>query len=315
MGTAPKQISPDFEWIHASDMPATLTVLLLSLASGLFWGVGPIFSKLGMERGGRSERATLIVLSVGAVIFWGISLGSGGGFDELGRLPLVAVSAFVVSGLCGTSLAWLLWFRGIDRVGASVSNVVFYSQPLFAVILAALVLGEQLTPTVAVGVALVVGGITLLSVSGDQAVGSWTRGALLFPLAAAILAAGGTVLNRFGFRISTVSPLEAATVNLTSALPLMLGYAAVVRRGALTGSSRSDLYFVGSGLANAAALFTMFAALEIGPVVLVAPVVGTSPLFTTVFASVMLHDVEQVTRRTVLSAVLTVAGVVAISVV
>jgi len=296
-------------------MPATLSVVLLSLASGLFWGVGPIFSKLGMERGGRSERATFIVLSVGAVIFWGISLGVGGGLEAFGGLPLVAVSAFVVSGLCGTSLAWLLWFRGVDRVGASVSNVVFYSQPLFAVILAALVLGEQLTPTAVVGVGLVVGGIALLSVSGDRAVGSWTRGALLFPLAAAILAAGGTVLNRFGFRISTVSPLEAATVNLTSALPLLVGYTVVVRRGALTGISRSDLYFVGSGLANAAALFTMFAALETGPVVLVAPVVGTSPLFTTLFAYVLLRDVEQVTRQTVASAALTVAGVAVISLV
>lgn len=296
-------------------MPATLTVLSLSLASGLFWGIGPIFSKLGMERGGRSERATLIVLSVGAVVFWGISVGSGGGLGAFSDLPLVAISAFVVSGLCGTSLAWLLWFRGIDRVGASVSNVVFYSQPLFAVILATLVLGERLTPTIAVGVLLVVGGITLLSISSDRAVGSWDRAALLFPLAAAILAAGGTVLNRFGFRVSTVTPLEAATVNLTSALPLMIGYAAVARRDALTGVSRSDLYFVGSGLANATALFALFVALETGPVVLVAPVVGTSPLFTTLFASVMLSDVEQVTRRTVLSAVLTVAGVVTMSLV
>ena len=296
-------------------MPATLSVLLLSLVSGLFWGVGPIFSKLGMEHGGRSERATLIVLSVGAVIFWGISLGPDRGFEGFGRLPPVALSAFVVSGLCGTSLAWLLWFRGIDEVGASVSNVVFYSQPLFAVILAALVLGERLTPLTVVGVVLVVGGITLLSVSSNRTVGSWQRGALLFPLAAAVLAAGGTVLNRFGFSISAVTPLEAATVNLTSALPLMVGYALVARRGVLTGLGRSDVYFVGSGLANAVALFTMFAALETGPVVLVAPVVGTSPLFTTLFAHVMLRDVERVTRRTLVSAALTVAGVVTISLV
>ncbi len=311
----PKQLSTDSEWTHPLGMSATLDVLLLSLASGMFWGIGPIFSKFGMERGGRSERATLVVLSVGAVVFWGISLGSGGGVGGVGRLPAAALSAFVVSGLCGTSLAWLLWFRGIDRIGASVSNVVFYSQPLFAVILAALVLGEQLTPTIAVGAVLVVGGITLLSVSNDRTVGSWRTSALLFPLAAAILAAGGTVLNRFGFSSSAVTPVEAATVNLTSALPLMLGYAFVARRGVLTGVSRSDVYFVGSGLANAAALFTMFAALETGPVVLVAPVVGTSPLFTTVFAHVLLRDVERVTRRTVVSAALTVAGVAAISLV
>jgi len=296
-------------------MTATFEILLLSLASGLCWGIGPVFSKLGMERGGRSERATLIVLSIGAVIFWGVSLGSSGGLDNIDSLPLLALLAFVASGFCGTSLAWLLWFRGINRVGASVSNVVFYSQPLFAVVFAALVLGEQLTPAIGIGVILIVGGITLLSVSNDREVGSWQTSALLFPLAAAILAAGGTVVNRFGFSISAMSPLEAATVNLTSALPLMVGYALVARRGVFTGINQSDLYFVGSGLANAAALFTMFAALETGPVVLVAPVVGTSPLFTTLFAAVMLRDVERVTRRTVVSAALTVAGVGAISLV
>lgn len=296
-------------------MPAALGVLSLSLVSGLCWGIGPIFSKLGMEHGGRSERATLVVLSVGATIFWVVSLGSGGGLDRIGRLPLAALSAFVVSGFCGTSLAWLLWFRGIDRIGASVSNVVFYSQPLFAVLLAALLLGERLTSTVAVGVVLIVGGITLLSLSSDRKVGSWQLSSLLFPLGAAVLAAGGTVLNRFGFSISAVSPLEAGTVNLTSALPLMVGYALATRRDTFTGVSRSDLYFVGSGLANAAALFTMFAALETGPVVLVSPIVGTSPLFTTLFASVMLSDVERVTSRTVVSAALTVAGVAVISLV
>jgi drug/metabolite transporter (DMT)-like permease len=59
----------------------------------------------------------------------------------------------------------------------------------------------------------------------------------------------------------------------------------------------------------------MFAALATGPVIIVAPVVGTSPLFTTLFAAVVLRDVEQVTRRTVVSAVLTVMGVAAVSLV
>jgi drug/metabolite transporter (DMT)-like permease len=296
-------------------MPPALSVLSLSLVSGCCWGIGPVFSKLGMEQGGRSERATLIVLSVGATIFWVISLASGGGLERFARLSLLALSAFVIAGFCGTSIAWLLWFRGIDRVGASVSNVVFYSQPLFAVLLAAVILGEQVTPSVAIGVVLVVGGIGLLSLSGDQKVGSWQTSALIFPLAAAILAAGGTVVNRFGFSISAVTPLEAAIINLTSALPLMIGYVLVTRRGTLTGISRSDLYFVASGLANAAALFAMFAALETGPVILVAPVVGTSPLFTTLFAAIVLRDVERVTRRTVVSAILTVMGVTVVSLV
>lgn len=298
-------------------MPVAPEILLLAIASGAFWGAGPIFSMLGMRDGGDARQATLIVLVTGAGLFWVVSLltSAGGQPLALGGGPSEAVALFAVSGVVGTSLAWLLWFHGIDRVGASVSNVVFYTQPLFAIVLAALFLGERLTPLIAVGAVLIVAGVGLVSLSRTDGVDSWSLGALAFPLASAVFAAVANVINRLGFRISTVGPLEAATINLTSALPLLVGYTLLSGNRSLSDVGRSDLYFVGSGLTNAAAVLMLFAALERGPVVVVTPLVGTSPLFTTVFAHVAVGDAERVTRRTVLSAALTVAGVAVIAVV
>jgi drug/metabolite transporter (DMT)-like permease len=296
-------------------MPVTPSVVSLALVSAVLWGVGPVFSKLGMERGGRSDRATLIVLAVGTATFTLGSLVRGwGGGDTLASVSGTALVAFALSGVFGTSLAWLLWFRGIDRVGASASNVVFYSQPLFAAVLAALALGERLTPGIGVGVVLIVAGVGLLSLSAGDGVGSWRTSALLYPLAAAILAAGSNVVSRFGFRISAVTPLEAATIKQTSALAVLVGYLLISRRR-LAGVDTPDLYFTGTGLVNAGALFALLVALDNGPVVVVSPLVGTSPLFTAAFAALLPGDVERVTRRTVASATLTVAGVTAIAVV
>jgi len=297
-------------------MSVTPSVFVLALISAVLWGVGPVFSKLGMERGGRSERATLVVLCVGTVAFWVLRLGKRWGTsDAVGGVSAEALVVFALAGVFGTSVAWLLWFRGIDRVGASASNVVFYSQPLFAAVLAALVLNERLTVGIVVGVALIVAGVGLLSLSDDESVGSWQTSALLFPLAAAVLAAASNVASRFGFQTSAVTPLEAATIKLTSALAVLVGYMLLYRRELLTGVDAPDRHFLATGVANAGALLALLAALDGGPVVVVSPVVGTSPLFTTAFAALVLGDVERVTARTVASATLTVAGVTAIALV
>jgi len=290
-------------------MAATTTVILLSALSGVFWGASPIFSKLGMERGGSAKQATLIVLLVGSVIFWALSVVRNGGATILTDVAAETVFLFVTAGVLSTSVAWVLWFRGISRIGASVSNIVFYTQPLFAAVLAAIVLGEKLTLPIAGGVVLIVGGVTLLSSSRTDGVEDWSLGALVFPLGAAVLAAVGNVIQKYGFQTSTISPIEAATINLTSALPVLIAYALVTDRRSFVAFGRSDLYFVVSGLANAVAVVTMFGALSRGPVVVVSPIVGSSPLFTAIFAYFALGEVERVTARTFVSAALTVAGV------
>lgn len=289
-------------------MSATLAVIALSLASGALWGVGPVFSKLGMERGGQPRRATLIVLFVGAAVFWIVPLVGGWSHGFVTRLPVMDITVFVFSGVVGTSLAWLLWFRGIRRVGASVGNVLFYTQPLFATLLAALLLGERLTSVTGAGVVLIVLGVGLLSLSDGTNVRLRFSKALLLPLAAAVFAAVSNVVNRFGFETSAATPLEAAAINLTSALPLVVGHTLGYQPEVLTAPGRSDAYFLCSGLANAGAVFTMFTALANGPVVVVVPLVSTSPLFTTALAYVFLSDVETITSRTLISAVLTVVG-------
>jgi len=296
-------------------MAATTTVVLLSIASGVFWAIGPIFSKVGMERGGDANRATMIVLVVGSSGFLAVSVLRDGSSVVLGDVSPETLAVFALAGVLGTSFAWLLWFRGIDRIGASVSNIVFYTQPLFAAILAALVLDEELTVTIGAGVVFIVGGVVLLSSSSGDDVDSWSAAALLFPLGAAVFAAVGNVLNRYGFRSSTIGPVEAAAINLTSALPVLLGYALVSDRRSLVRFRRSDSHFVASGIANAVGVLLLFAALSRGPVVVVSPIVGSSPLFTAVFAYFVLGEVERVTARTFVSAALTVTGVALIAVV
>lgn len=70
------------------------------------------------------------------------------------------VSAVLLGVLC-TGTAYFIYFRLIYRVGASRAVTVTYLVPLFGVVWAWIVLGEPLTPSMAIAGALILGGVAL----------------------------------------------------------------------------------------------------------------------------------------------------------
>ena len=69
-----------------------------------------------------------------------------------------------------------------------------------------------------------------------------------------------------------------------------------------------------AGLASAGGVVFLYLALGQAPVVVVAPVTGTNPLFSIILAWVFLRRMERLTLRVILGAVLVVAGVTVVSV-
>ena len=83
----------------------------------------------------------------------------------------------------------------------------------------------------------------------------------------------------------------------------------VAGRGDVFGAPRRTYaYFAGSGTITAVALLSLFAALARGRVAVVDPLAATAPLFTVLFAAVLLRDLERVTRGVVVGAALVVLG-------
>ena len=62
--------------------------------------------------------------------------------------------------LC-TGLAYVLYYRLIHRIGAPRAATVTYIIPLFGVVWAWLLLGEALTPSMALAGALILSGVAL----------------------------------------------------------------------------------------------------------------------------------------------------------
>lgn len=76
-------------------------------------------------------------------------------------IPAVSwVSATLLGVLC-TGLAYVLYFRLIHRIGAPRAATVTYIIPLFGVVWAWMLLGEGLTPSMALAGALILSGVAL----------------------------------------------------------------------------------------------------------------------------------------------------------
>jgi uncharacterized membrane protein len=294
-------------------LDASLGVYALPLLTAVLWGFTPILDRRGMDGGGSSLQASLVVVVVDSTLYWLALVALRG---SLPALPLATLGIFAAAGVVGTALGRLAVFAGVARVGASVSSAGTSARPLFAAALAVVWLGEPITTPTALGIVAVVGGLVALSLSQGGDLGGWSARDLAFPVGAAAFFAVGNVVRRYGLTRTAIDPLAAVAVNDTAALLALAGYALVRGRGdVLRAPGRTHGYFAGSGALTAVALLSFFAAfaLPAGRVALVDPLEATAPLFTIVFAAALLGDVERVTRGVVAGAVLVVIGAVLVT--
>ena len=293
---------------------ATIDVYALALVPAVLWGFEPVLSKRGMAAGGTSLQASLVVVLVDGVIYWAVLLAVRGGDPFAGVTPW-ALLVFVVAGLIGTAIGRIATFIGVHRVGASINSAGISTRPLFATLVALVWLGEPVGPLTGIGIVVLVVGLVLLGVSRGGDLEGWSTRDLVYPLAAALAFALGNVIRRFGLTTTDVTTLQAVTVNETASLVFLGAFVlATGRRDVFTAPRETYRYFVGSGLLTAVALLALFEAFDRGPVAIVDPLAGTAPLFTTIFAASFLGDLERVTRRIVLGAVLIVVGAALIAV-
>lgn len=281
-----------------------LDVYALAVLSSVAWGLSTVISKRGLDAGGTPAQSALVVEVVNGLLFWGALLVGGGSI--LGLSPRT-IGIFVVAGVIGTAIGRVIHYTGVRRVGASITAAGINTRPLFATLLAVSLLGERVTPLTGLGILTIIAGLVTLSVSRGGDIRGWRPRDLVFAVGAAAAYGAGNVIRRFGLTATDASPLEAVAVNVTAAVVVLAAYAAS-RPDPIRPPRAATRYFAAAGVAAAVALFTLFEALDRGPVVIVDPLSGTSSLFAVLFTAILLRDVERVTARTVLGAALIVVG-------
>jgi drug/metabolite transporter (DMT)-like permease len=220
-----------------------------------------------------------------------------------------AVVLFAVVGSFYPAAVTLLTFVGNRRLGPTVAGTIGSITPLFAVLGAALFLGEAPGVRESLATAVIVVGTMALSKPSTGAVPGAARNALWMPWSAALLRALAQVLSKAGLALWT-SPFAAAMVGYAISAVIVWTAGFLTERGAMPAFNRRGVaWFALTGILNGAAVLAMFYALTTGPVTIVAPVVATYPLFTLSLGALFIRH-ERTTLRLVVGVVLTVTGVV-----
>ncbi len=284
-------------------MTSELAALCAAVAFALF----AVYGWLGL-RVSTPLTATLVSLAARTLTL-GVALAFAGGIPVFAAL---ALWVFILLGVMQTVIS-LLTFIGLQKIGTSRSQPLRNSYPLWSAMIAIAVMGERAGVAVLLGTLLVVLGVILISWKPEAAPPSYRWWHVGFSTLAGLLAGIAFPLRRYGLTI-TNEPVffsfVVAIVSLLGTLPYTLWTRS--DRGWVW-HPKSIWYFFLSGFFEALGALLTLVALTSGRVVIVSPIVATTPLFSLIISLIFLRGKEKITLITILGTVAVVAGTIAIA--
>ena len=152
---------------RGADVPGGMP--LAGVVSGVFASIAFVAMSFAASALSRRSRPILVAgtgLTLSAIILGGLACGLGGvGFAGVwtGHAGSGPVMLVVYLGLMPTALAYLCYCTGMARCRTPVVGLVASMiEPLLAAALAALLLGERVSPTMTAGCALLLGAMVVL---------------------------------------------------------------------------------------------------------------------------------------------------------
>jgi drug/metabolite transporter (DMT)-like permease len=278
---------------------------ILALAAAFCFALAQILIQFGL-RSVPSWRSPLYTIVSCTVVAW-LAVPF---FIDWHEMNLRAVAIFAAVGFIFPVMVSILTVRSNEKLGPAVAAAIGNVSPIFAVLGAVLFLDERLKPLQAAGLALIVAGVMLLALRGGAGGRKWPLWVLALPLAAAFIRGAIQPAIKTGLALWH-EPLMAAAVGYTSSAIVIV---ALVGRRALR-EGRADpkgvRWFIGVGAANGLATFFLYAALGLGSITLVAPLVAVFPLIAVALSWLMLKG-ERLHALGLLGIVISVTGVIAL---
>ena len=292
-----------------------MSALILAILAALCFGAGMITSRIGLRHddartGAAISIPTATLLFVIAAPFT----------VELSAFNLTAALIFALVGLFYPALVTLLTFRANEELGPTVTSAISGTAPLFAMLAAALLLGEQIPPQATIAALGVAAGVALLSwrpgaMTGttpgttlDTKTGHHPGRALVWPIAGAIVRGVAQAGAKAGLLLWG-NPFAAGVIGYLVSSTAVLG-AEQLRRGGRKAVSRHGLlWFAATGAINGGAMVLMYSAPAVAPVSTVAPVIAAYPLVTAMASALFLRG-EKISAQIICGAVLTVTAII-----
>jgi drug/metabolite transporter (DMT)-like permease len=280
------------------------TAVLLSLTSAFGVALGFVLTQFALRWMPPWQGAAFSV-PTSTLLFWCLAPF----FVDLTKADYTAVGLFAFAGVFFPATVTLLNFESNRLVGPNIAGAVSGLTPLFAVLLAILLLGESPRPLQLLAIAAVIAGVMLMYVGRRQVLSRWSIWMLVLPLLAAVIRGCVQPVVKLGLE-HWPNPIVAVLTGYTVSSAVLIGSAfardhTYIRRF----NRRGALWFGVIGLCNGLAVLSLYAALGHGPLAVVSPLAACYPLATLVLSFAFLKH-EPITPQLVTAVVLTVGGVI-----
>lgn len=279
-------------------------VVALALFSTVGFGAGFVLTQFAL-RWIPPRFGAAFSIPTSTLLFWCLAPFS----IHPAEVDLRAAGLFAVVGLLFPAAVTLLNFESNRLMGPNIAGAVGGLAPLFAVLLAVILLGEHLRFWQLCGIAAIAAGVVLMYSGQWQAFVGRRLWLLALPLAAAAIRGFVQPVIKLALE-RWHNPIAAVVIGYTvSSTVLILAALVPDHRLQQRFDRRGVLWFAAVGLCNGCAVLSMYAALGRGPVTVVSPLIATYPLVT-LLLSVRLLERERVNARLTAAVAITVGGVV-----
>lgn len=138
----------------------------LILLSAPNWALFSVLSRRGLK----IHPATMMMFYVMLFgwLFTSIQFIAADGMQEISKLTIDGWLGIGFLGVFSTGMAYIFWYEALSNLGTSQVGVFLYVEPLVAIVVAALVLGEVIVSGAILGGICILAGVWIVNRQGDE---------------------------------------------------------------------------------------------------------------------------------------------------
>ena len=277
--------------------------IAFAFGSAFFAGVTSILAKIGIKN--TDSTAATAVRTIIILFFSWIMVFVTGQFGGIGDISGKTLTFLILSGLA-TGGSWLCYFKALQIGDVNKVTPVDKSSTVLTMLLAFIILGEELSLLKIVCIVLIGAGTYLMIEKKETDVKTTGKGWLFYAVLSAVFASLTSILGKIG--ISGV-PSNLGTAIRTIVVLIMAWIMIFVtkKQDELKKIDRKSMLFIClSGLTTGLSWLCYYKALQDGQASIVVPIDKLSILVTVTFSYIVLK--EKLTKKSFLGLVLITAG-------
>lgn len=277
--------------------------IMFAFGSALFAGLTAILAKCGI-RNTDSNVATALRTIVVLVFSW-LMVFVTGAQSGMNSISMKTMVFLVLSGVA-TGASWLCYFKALQLGNVNKVTPIDKSSTVLTMLLAFVLLGEELTWMKAVAMVSIGIGTYMMIQKKQTEEKKEDKKWLLYAIGSAVFASLTSILGKIG--ISDINS-NLGTAIRTIVVLIMAWIVVFVTRKQYTIKDidkKSWIFLVLSGVATGGSWLCYYRALQTGPASVVVPIDKLSILVTIAFSYIVFH--EKLTKKAGCGLVLIVAG-------